>query len=177
MKQGELLEKQNAMLSCLIGLPRKMLAMHGADNMTEFVLHDLCNECCFNLSRAAYFVDNPDFNCIKGVAGFSRDEVLNKCSTIWDNPQAFSDCMRSSSFNQKIRSINQCSLKKDGFNHKELAAQLAQELGFKNHAYCSWSMKHDNEGFVIFEKAYPEETFADEYVLSGLTLLSFCPIF
>jgi hypothetical protein len=177
MKREELLDKQNKMLICLTGLPKKILSLHGAENVTEFVLHDLCNECCFNLSRAAYFVDNPDFNCTKGIAGFCRDEIRDKCSGIWDDPQAFSRCMQSSLFNQKVRHINEISLKNAGYDQDVLAKKLAEDLDFKHYTYCSWTMKHDNNGFVIFEKAEPQETFADEHVLSGVTLLSFCPIF
>src|SRR5437762_734031 len=105
MNREELLAKQNRMLLCLTGLPKKMVSLHGAENIGEFVLYDLCNECCFNLSKAAYFVDNPDFNCTKGVAGFSRNEIQNACSGVWDNPEAFSSCMRNSSFNQKVRHV------------------------------------------------------------------------
>ncbi len=177
MEREELLERQNKMFVCLTSLPKRMLSLQGMDNVTEFVLHDLCNECCFNLSRAAFFIDNPDFNCTKGVAGFSREEIRAQCSGIWDNPQAFSECMRSSAFNQKVRGLTECSIRKAGHNHDELAKKVADDLGFKQYAYCSWGMKHDNEGFVIFEKALPQETFADEHVLNGLALLSFCPVF
>ena len=46
--------------------------------MSEFVLHDICNPNCFNLQKAAFLVDNPDFDCLKGVAGFSADEAYQK---------------------------------------------------------------------------------------------------
>lgn len=177
MNREELLDKQNKMLVCLTSLPKKILLLQGMENITEFVLCDLCHECCFNFSQAAYFVDNPDFNCTKGVAGFSRKELSDKCSGIWDNPQAFSECMRGSSFNQKVRHINELSLKSCDNKTDILAKKLAEDLAFEQYLYCSWPMKHDNNGFVIFEKALPQETFADEHLLSGLTLLSFCPIF
>lgn len=177
MKREELLDKQHRMLVCLTNLPKKMLSLHGMENMTEFVLCDLCNECCFNFAQAAYFVDNPDFNCTKGVAGFSRKDLYGKCAGMWDDPQAFSACMRGSSFNQKVRDIHELSLKNCDNNPGTLAQKLAKDLSFERFAYCSWPMKHDNNGFVIFEKAVPEDTFADEHVLNGLTLLSFCPIF
>ena len=66
------LERQNRMLHHLAQLPRLMIDVHGRDNISEFILHELCSEPCFNLRKAAYLVDNPDFNCLRGVAGFAR---------------------------------------------------------------------------------------------------------
>lgn len=178
MERLELLQRQNSVLSYLSGLPRRMLLVHGMDNITEFVLHDLCQERCFNLSKAAYFVDNPDFNCTKGVAGFSRDEKFGNSEAIWTTDQkTFSSYMKESLFNQKVRSLTRCSVKKGKDNHAELAKMLAQDLGFKNYAFCSWSMRHDNEGFVLYEKAVETDTFVDDHIVNGLSLLSFCPIF
>jgi len=176
MEQNELLQRQCKMLSCLSGLPRRMLGLHGADNVTEFVLYDLCQKDCFNLTKAAYFVDNPDFNCTKGVAGFSREERGDSCN-IWENPHGFSSEMQGSQFNNKVRSVASCSLKKGGNLHDELAKNIARDLDFKNYAYCTWNMKHDNHGFVLYEKADAHDAFADEHLLNGLSLLSYCPIF
>jgi hypothetical protein len=177
MKQDKLLERQHAMLSCLAGVPRKMLSLHDVHNLTEFVLHDLCHERCFNLNKAAFFVDNPDFNCTKGVAGFSREELPKDSEMCLNDPDAFSEYMKTSSFNRKVRSLMQCSLTSLSDSHEEVAKQLAQDLGLRNYAHCSWGMKHDNNGFVLYEKANMQDTFADDYMLNGLSLLSFCPIF
>lgn len=177
MENHTILQRENRMLNCLSGLPRRMLALHGIDNVTEFVLHDLCQEHCFNFNKAAYFVDNPDFNCTKGVAGFSRQETFGKNDAIWEDPQGFSQHMQASSFNQKVRQMGRCSLKKIDDGHKTMAEQMASDLGFSNYAFCSWSMKHDNDGFVLYEKADVADTFADNHLLNGLSLLSFCPVF
>src|ERR1700691_4148672 len=103
MEHYEQLQRQCKMLSCLAALPKRILSLHGEDNVTEFVLHDLCHQDCFNLNKAAYFVDNPDFNCSKGVAGFSRDEPFNECEVIWSKADAFSEHMKKSAFNQRVR--------------------------------------------------------------------------
>jgi len=168
MKQDNLLQRQHTMLNCLANLPRKMLLLHGADNITEFVLHDLCHENCFNLKKAAFFIDNPDFNHTKGVAGFSAQEAL-KTGALWHNPQEFSKHMQSSAFNQKVRSLSHASAAH--------MPELAQTLGFENYAHCRWAMKHDNHGFVLYEKADTQDSFADDHLLNGLSLLSFCPVF
>ena len=56
----EALHSQHNVLNTISRLPRKMLSLKNQENITEFVLHDLCNKKCFNLEKAAYFVDNPD---------------------------------------------------------------------------------------------------------------------
>src|SRR5579872_468398 len=176
MKPYEMRDKQYKMLCFLSSLPRKIMGLQGIDNVTEFVLHDLCHEDCFNLKRAAYFVDNADFNCTKGVAGYSRQEAYANPHSIWEDPQAFSEHMHNSPFNSKVRSLSRCSLKKDGDLHAELAGDLAADLGFSNYGFCTWRARHDNDGFVVYEKAVADETFADDYIVNGLTLLSFCPM-
>jgi len=177
MERQELLQKQNRMLTCLANLPRKILSLYDVDNITEFVLHDLCHEHCFNLNKAAYFVDNPDFDCMKGVVGFSRDQLYEDYESIWQKPDLFSDHMHASEFNKKVRDTYRCSMQKSSDSNKDLATTMARELNFKNHVVCTWNTKHHNHGLVIYEKADVGETFADDYILNGLSFLSFCPVF
>ena len=157
-------------------LPRKMLLLHGRDNVTEFVLHELCKN-CFNMHKAAYFIDNPDFNCLKGVVGVSTDE-LSDINDIWNESEKFSERMTKSPFNQKVRSFEYQSHKKKGDSHDMLADIIAKELGFKNYNFYTWTMKHDNHGFLLCEKneevdcEHPKE----DVILDGLSLLSFCPV-
>ena len=85
----ELLMDRNAQIAySLRRLPRKMLQLHGLDNITDFVLHELCSKDCFNIPKAAYFVENPAFNCFKGVVGVSGTE-LQDVGDIWTNPEMF----------------------------------------------------------------------------------------
>ena len=104
MKRELFDERDVYMFRHLSELPQKIVNLHGLENITEFVLHDLCHRSCFNLNKAAYFVDNPDFDCLKGIAGFHHDEVYPG-EDIWFNPQAFSDHMESASFNKKFDSF------------------------------------------------------------------------
>jgi hypothetical protein len=177
MESLDVLQREHRMLNYISSLPRRMLQLHGSENVTEFVLHDLCREQCFNLTKAAYFIDNPDFNWTKGVAGFSRQEAFGKSDAIWEKPEEFSTHMKNSAFNQKVRSMARCSLKKFDDGHKDLAAELANDLGFANHDYCTWNMKHDNHGFVVYERADVNDTFAHDHMINGVSLLSFCPVF
>ena len=161
----------------LLWLPRKMITLHGNGNVCEFVLHELCHPKCFNLKKAAYFIDNPDFDCLKGVAGISQDETL-AVDDIWQKPEEFSLYMRQSPFNQKVRSLTRSSAKKISVEgDKELAIDVAHELGITNIGYCSWTSKHDNHGILVFEKGAPQEEVDQDDLLNGVSLLSFCPIY
>lgn len=177
MEHHELLQKQNKMLKCLSALPRRMVQLQGVENLTEFVFHDLCNKDCFNFDRAAFFVDNPDFDCTKGVAGFNREQAFQAKDTIWCDVPSFTDHMRSSPFNKQVRSLMLCSLRKNERNEQDLAKDLAHDLGFTNYAYCTWDMRHHNHGFLVYERADECDVATQELILDGLSVLSFCPVF
>lgn len=177
MKKKQGLDRHYAMLNHLSHLPRRILSLSGADNITEFVLHDLCGEECFNLTKAAYFIDNPDFNCLKGIAGFSIDSVSDGCVDKWHNPEQFSGHMRGCTFNQSVRNIMRCSVKNNKESDEHIAAELAHDLGFKHHNYCSWNMKHNNHGLFVYEKAEDDDAIREDDLINGLCLLSFCPVF
>lgn len=177
MSYKEKLQRQNKALSCLSYLPRMIITLHGRDNVTEFVLHDLCHESCFCFNKAAYFIDNPDFDYLKGIAGFSRSEAFSEDDSIWNVPDDFSDHMRISLFNQKVRELSQPSFKKkNDLASPELIARMAQSLAFDNHMFCSWPMKHDNHGLLIYEKS-EDVALDNDYIINGFSLLSFCPVF
>jgi len=172
----KLLAGEHAVLSHLNHIAPHMLRLKDQENLTEFVLHELCSDRCFNIDKAAYFIDNPDFNCLRGVAGFSRqDEYPPHCS-IWDSPQEFSSHMSQASFNQKVRGINRESIRKSATDDAHLVKQMAHELGFKSYSYYSWDMRHDNHAILLFELPRVTDV-SDVYVKNGMTLLSFCPLF
>lgn len=156
-------------------LPRNMVKMHENENVSEFVLHELCCKDCFNLSKAAYFVDSPAFDCLKGVAGYAQDESCNLQMPIWDNPSDFSTHMQSSVFNKKVRECVQYSCKGCDNPDETIMQEIAKKLGMDNFKYCTWNMKHDNHGYLIYQTC-GQEPDVDDF-LSGLSLLSFCPVF
>ena len=163
-------------LQILSSMPKNMLKMHGADNISEFVLHELSCKDCFNLSKAAYFVDNPDFDCLKGVAGYAQEEACLIEAPIWEQPAHFSNHMQSSSFNQKVRESVQISCKGCETPDEEVLYELANKLGMNTFNYCTWEMKHDNHGYLLYQTCGGVEPTKEE-LLNGFSLLSFCPIF
>jgi len=158
-------------------LPRKMLQFHGRDRVTDFVLHELCSKDCFNIPKAAYLIDNPAFNCLKGVVGVSGAELSS--GNIWEKPDDFIKEMKASSFNEKVRSFSYDSRKNRGESEDAMAKIIAQELGMADYGFYSWDMKHDNHGFLVCEKDNnPQSHHADkDFIIDGLCLLSFCPIY
>ncbi len=169
--------KKHDILNHLTTLPQKVLSLHGVENIniTEFVLHDLCNKGCFNLQKAAYLVDNPDFNCLKGVAGFSSQEAYDK-DVIWETPELFMQHMYKAPFNQKVRSIMHPSMAKSRKSDEETTAIIGDYLGLAKPSFCSWQMKHDNHGILIYEIEASCPVSSD-ILKNGACLLGFCPIY
>jgi len=176
MKHDERLQRQQEVLRCLSGLPRMMLMLKERNNIPEFVLYDLCNPECFNLKKAAYFVDNPDFNCLQGVAGVSLDEVGIEKAEIWQKPDDFSSAMDSSPFNQEVRSIERTSLKLANGSEEQIINELAELLDITHPSTARWDMKHDNFGILLFEKNPSDDCDLHDHLIDGLSMLGFCPI-
>jgi len=176
METHELLHKEHALLSYLNHLPRKMLSLPEQDNITEFVLHELCCPHCFDLKKAAYFVDNPEFNCLQGVVGLCRSQAY-ATDNIWDTPEEFSKHMRNASFNQQVRGMRKESLKKSPRADEMIAQEIARDLGFSDSGFFAWNGKYQNHGILIFERPAKNDGRVDAHFVNGVSLLSFCPLF
>jgi len=170
-------EKEQRILQNLSSIPDRILTLHGRDNITEFVLHDLSHEECFNLNKAAFFVNNPDFNCLKGVAGISSSEIPQGLWTnVWDQSEMFSTYMRNSPFNRKVRNFAQCSLERTEIPNEEIIKNIAHSVGIDEPGYYSLDMRHGNHGLFVFQKNAQDDG-VEKYISNGVSLLGFCPIF
>lgn len=178
MKSLHDLEKHNKILRHLAQIPRKMLSVQGRENVASFVLYDLCHENGFNLHRAAYFVDNPDFNCFKGIAGVHKEEehIHQNCCNIWESPDHYTNLVASSDFNKTIRDIEHQSIERNKLGAKDVIHSLATDLQFKNPIYYTWPMRHENKGYFIFDRVNGELDELDEHFNECIHLFSFCPI-
>lgn len=178
MEKEALLDRQNRMLDCLLCLPKKILSLHGRDNITEFVIHDLCCKDCFDLKKAAYFVNNPDFDCLKGVAGISVPDIPQDLwEDIWHQDEKFSTYMRNAPFNRKVRSFSQCSIDHTSIHENDIVGLVARKLGMELPSFHSVIMKHENHGLFIFEKNNHEDTSVEQHLQNGVSMLGFCPVF
>lgn len=177
MKPDMMMYRHAQIVDNLRRLPRKMLQLHGRDNMTEFVLHELCSKDCFNIPKAAYFIDNPSFNCLRGIVGVAGNE-LQGFENIWANPDAFIEKVAQSDFNKKVRSFNYESRKNRGHSHDAMAETIAKELDLPDYTYYAWDLKHDNHGFLVCEKGEQiDEHPQEDLIVDGLHLLNFCPVY
>lgn len=176
MSRSTISQREHAILCNLRKLPQKILSLHSHDRITDLVLHNLCGQECFNFRKAAYLVDNPDFNCLKGVSGFYQQDcgVLTACN-IWESPDECAERIRNLPFNAQVRDIELCSLKKGMSAELQLAREIAEGLEMNNPQFCVWSLKYGNHGLLIFEKL--EDEYPNDYVTDGCSLLGFCPIF
>lgn len=177
MEKNNLVNDYERVLHCLSCLPKKIIDNHERENISEFVLHGLCSQNCFNLKKAAYFIDNPDFDCIKGVAGFCQSETNLGWNEIWDEPDSFSLIAKSSPFNQKVRSFSATSSHRKKDSAEEFISSIVNEIGFNDPMYCSWNTKHYNHGILVFEKNENCNEMFHNHFLNSLSMLSFCPVF
>ncbi len=176
MKQNGMSPRHEQFFISLTQLPQRMLANYDQDHMAELVLHNLCDEQCFNVSKAAYFVDNPDFNCLQGIAGYDKCDEHPAVNHCWQEPSAFNKHRSQCSFNEKVRTISRPSNKRVTDHHGSLVTDLAAELSLSNPLIYTWSMKHDNHGVLIFEPQANDLLELTQEMLSGMCLLGFCPI-
>lgn len=175
MKHEDVIARNASISTRLSYLPRKMLTIPGHDQLPLFVLHELCDEGCFDLVKAAYLVDNPDFDCMRGVAGVAREHMLTSCD-IWGNCDQLLTTVAQSSFNVSVRQVVMPSARRSSVSDEAIVQKVCQELGMRCDGYCSWSMKHANQGILVFERAKKESSLSQEDLLDGASLLSFCPI-
>lgn len=154
---------------------KNMAQHHHLENLSEFILHEVCYKDLFNLPKAAYFVNNPDFICLKGVAGYHSPESFAKGES-WVNQHDFTSHMKNATFNQKVRSIQDKSLILGNGVESNKIHELADQLRIHDPLYHVWSMKHDNQGILIFERSQDHDLNHD-HLLNFLYMLSFCPVF
>lgn len=160
----------------ILQLPHKMVGVHGRENVPEFILHEIAAEACFDLPKAAYFVDNPDFNVFKGVCGIHKDETY-RVQSIWEAQDHFSDHMKQSAFNNKVRMIENTSHKKACVCDEDIIEDIALALDMKNPWYHAWPLRHDNHGLLLFEASDEVMEHIEDDLHSACHLLSLCPVY
>lgn len=158
----------------LSAMPRKIISLYDHDNVIDFVLHELCNEKCLDFEKAAYFIDNPDFDYCKGVAGFTKQEQYPE-SDIWRDPQAFKSHMNNSTFNQKVKSI-QCAGTKNKGNITTLVDALGNDLQISDPTVFSIDLRHGNQGIFLCKPASQKTLKSEDDMINWLSYLGLCPV-
>jgi len=169
---------EGKMLQHLGNLRKMMIHHHELENLSEFVLHALCSGPCFHINKAAYFVNNPDFQLVRGIAGYHKQEPCAQLQDTWNNQKQFISLMKNSPFHQKVRSFNlEESFDKGGMSEKYMVHKLADQLEIEYPEYHVWDLKHANHGLLIYEPLHNDEKHFQEHLLDSLYYLGFCPIF
>jgi hypothetical protein len=171
MKPNGVSPRHHHVLSHLTTLPRKITAWHTTDHSSEHLLHELCHH-CFGLEKAAYFVDNPDFDCLQGVAGYDCTEHTGQ----EQRSQSLDDDHCPCDFNKQVRSMESTSYKRAHKAEADVIRTLASELFMHNPACYIWPLKHDNYGVLVYEKS-DNLNGLQEHLENSSYLFSFCHLF
>lgn len=168
-------DNDQTLLQNLVSLPQRILQLHDVEELSPLVLHELGHDSHFGLNKAVYLVDNPDFDSLKGVAGFCREECSLHKPDVWLDPQAFAKDMENAQFHQAMRQFRDCSIVR-GHDHctQDGLMALGQRLGLKSPSCCTWSTRHGNQGILLFEGNNTMEEQQKGLLSQIIALLSFC---
>jgi hypothetical protein len=177
MENKNCIEPEGKILQHLGNLRKMIVHNHELENLSEFVLHELCSGPCFHVDKAAYFINNPDFRAIRGITGYTKQVAQDQLYDRWNNQSQFIASMKNSDFNQKVRSCSQENFQKGHASEKSTVQKLAYKLEIENPAYHIWNLKHANQGLLIYESTGDEMKYPHSHLLDSLYYLSFCPVF
>ncbi len=167
---------EGLLVAKLLSLPHRILSNHEVHGLEQLVLHDLGHGHNFNLGKAGYFIDNPDFDCFKGVAGYDDGECSLHQQDPWASPQAFVESMSNAPFQKKIAGLAQRSV---AGQHKTaddagIFKTLGATIGMKDPSVITWKMKHGNNGVLLFESSHAGSARKQELLQHFLPLLGLC---
>lgn len=164
------------LVSNLSRLPHKILQNHHLEGLSQILLHELGHDTCFGLRRAVYLVDNPDFDQMIGVAGFSKNECKHHKSDLWVSPASFHGDMCEACFHNDSKKFTHKSLQRKNFSIQDGAAlkDFGAMFDMENPQAFSWNMKHNNYGILLFEKDKHLCLWREDLLSNAAALLSLC---
>lgn len=168
-------EKSAHIVSKIGGLLKNILVSQEHDHVVDIVMHQLCSNTGLDVHKAAYFVDNPDFDCLHGVTGYCSDE-MGKYQCDWSDREKFAHTIVNTPFNKDVKSLRYKSMKRTGKLDDDVVKDIAQKLKIQNPGYCSWDMKHNNHGIFVYQKQDIPDHMQNS-VHDAVCLLGFCPLF
>ena len=177
MKKESISNIHEILVERVTGLPHKILLYHEVNSLPHIVLNYLGHKDCFNLKQAAYFIDNPDFDQIIGIAGFSQDESkIKSLDGVWEDPHSYSKKNKDLKFDKNVRSYSSPSFQRQKIDltKSSCVCELGKKIGFKNPQYFAWNVKHGNHGLLIYEckKDLPEKS--KNLLRDAASFLGFC---
>lgn len=165
-----------ALIERLLELPSKILTHHDVHGLEQIVLHDLSHGNNFGFSKATYLIDNPDFDCLKGVAGFCQDECCHHQEDVWTRPDSFMHDMHHATFHRDMNNFLHHGLrdKEKHVHNEDDVKELGLKLGLKNPSCLIWNMRHGNHGILVFEDGNHHLERRATWLKHFATLLSLC---
>lgn len=163
--------------SYLSGLLHKVLTYHDINGLPQMVLHELGHDNCFDLKKATYLVDNPDFDHLLGVAGYCKQECCHHKKDLWQDPYSFRTDMKDATYHNHVQNFLHYSFKRKEINLHDSSEvkDLGVKLGLERPNFFTWNMKHGNHGLLIFdENEKPIGEWRRELLANVAALLSFC---
>jgi len=140
------------LVKLLLDLPNKILRHEDLQELSQIILHELCHKNHLGLKKATYMVDNPEFGCMRGVAGYNKGECKMHKKDLWADPHAFSKDMASADFHNKMRSFEHASICKGNKEECQELHKLGKEIGLVDPKVYKWDMRNGNRGVLIFEE-------------------------
>ena len=178
-EQGAPLIDSDEFLRTLLRMPRKILDNHEKDGLAQMVLHELGQQKNLDLKRAFFLISSPDFNCLRGVAGFCKQESSHCLQKMWEDPACFCDHIQKTSFHADMKQLLlNDEYHQDGALHKEESINdIGTVLGMEKPSIHTWSLRHGNKGILIYEEGDKQLCSQDQDLLDHVTaLLGLCPL-
>jgi hypothetical protein len=162
------------LLAMLLDLPNKILLHHEVAGLAQLILHDVAHNQHFGFKRATYLVDSPEFDCLRGVAGFVDKECHHHDQDMWANPHTFINDMREAEFHNRLLQLARRSIKKSD-NHADAAREIAFDLGMVNPWVYAQDLRHGNHGILIVEEGVKRLDSDDHELLAHISaILGLC---
>lgn len=160
------------LLMMLLNLPNKILSHHEVHGLAQLILHDVSHDKHFGFKRASYLIDNPDFDCLRGVAGFVDDECKHHQEDLWINPHSFMHDMREAEFHNKLLKMASKSIRRNAQdNHLDIIRDVALDLGMINPHVYAQDLRHGNHGILIVEEGIKRLDHDDHELLAHITAI------
>ena len=170
-------ENEQQLLQMLLDLPNKILYHHEIEGLAQLILHDVSHDHHFGFKRASYLVDSPEFDSLRGVAGFAEGECDYHKEDLWSDPRSFLHDMREARFHNELLKLTRQSVKKDVLHagKQELIRGVAHDLGMVNPWVYSFDMRHGNHGILIVEEGVKQLDEDDHELLTHVAaMLGLC---
>jgi len=165
------------LLRTLLNLPLKILRNHDVEGLPHIILHEIAHANHVGFKRAYYFVDNPDFACMKGVACFCN-EHHNEAIDPWHDPQTFVQNVQQSPFYDEMQKFVQHNVEREkGACKIDALSILSKKLGMNEPQVFTWDMRHGNKGILIYEEGDKQWCRNNPELLDHISaLLGLCPL-